>query len=262
MEKPRLLKAGEISCRVQQVTQGNGAILLLYKDARVDMDILDETFGPENWQRKHIEIGGNLHCIIEVWDDAKKQWIAKQDVGVESNTEATKGEASDSFKRAGTNWGIGRELYTSPFIFIQLEPGEIRTSANGKVQVSSKFGVSVSEIDYSDDRRITRLVLTDRKGNARFTYGGKKKQQSKPEPIPEPEEKPITRGQMFDALAARYHKDNKYLVDILKHLQDTDKIPKKSSAKMTNKEYEDTLKAIEDVLRSEAGQTINGILTK
>jgi len=168
---PRVLRADEISCRIQQVTESYGAIILLYKDARTDMDLLDETFGVMNWQRKHFPIDGNLYCGIEVWDDDKKQWVMKQDVGTESNTEATKGEASDSFKRSGTNWGIGRELYTAGFIFIQLEQGEYKTGKNGQPQAVPSFKLAVKEIDYTDNREIKTLVIVDKNGRVRFTKG-------------------------------------------------------------------------------------------
>ena len=119
--KPRLLKADEIECRVGTIN-GKGCSLLLYKDARVDMKILDETYGVGNWQRTHEVINDNLFCTIEVWNDRINQWVKKQDVGIESRADGTgnekKGEASDSFKRAGFNVGIGRELYTSPLIWI------------------------------------------------------------------------------------------------------------------------------------------------
>ena len=173
MKQPRLLEANEISCRVQSVTKNNGAIILLYKDARVDMNILDDTFGAMNWQREHLEVGGNLHCIIRVWDDDKKQWVAKQDVGTESFTEATKGEASDSFKRAGFNWGIGRELYTGPFIFVQLKDDEWEVNDRGKKSTTFRFGLSVKEIGYNDNREINRLVLIDKQGVTRYTLGQK-----------------------------------------------------------------------------------------
>lgn len=190
MNSPRLLKNDEISCRVQQVTDSFGAIILLYKDARTDMNLLDETYGPMNWQREHKTIDGNLFCTIKVWDDDKKQWVAKEDVGVESNTEATKGEASDAFKRAGFNWGIGRELYTGPFIFVQLEDGEHQIGKNGKPQASFRFGLSVKDITYTDEREIKTLVLVDKKGRERFTYGkGKSKpiiNEIPPEPVKEP----------------------------------------------------------------------------
>lgn len=114
----RLLNADEIEVRVGHTTS-NGAILLLYKDARCDMNILDETVGCLNWQRHHSR--DNANCIVSIWDAEKKQWIEKEDTGTESNTQAEKGLASDSFKRACTNLGIGRELYTAPLIYIDKD---------------------------------------------------------------------------------------------------------------------------------------------
>lgn len=114
----RDLRAEEIECRVAQA-KPSGVSLLLYKDARCDQSILDETVGPMNWQRHHSR--DNANCIVSIWDEQKKQWIEKEDTGTESNTEAQKGLASDSFKRACFNWGIGRELYTAPFIWIKAE---------------------------------------------------------------------------------------------------------------------------------------------
>lgn len=174
MKTPRLLKPDEISCRVQQVTDSAGAIILLYKDARVDMNILDETYGAMNWKREHHTIDGNLFCTISIWDEDKAQWVSKQDVGVESATEATKGEASDAFKRAGFNWGIGRELYTGPFIFVQLVGDEVkRNSMTGKNQATFKFGLTVKSITYNENREIEKLVLVDKKGKVRFEHGSK-----------------------------------------------------------------------------------------
>ena len=108
--KFRKLKADEIDCRVQQI-KPNGLTLLLYKDARCDQNILDETVGAMNWQRHHNR--DNANCIVSIWDSEKSQWVEKEDTGTESRTEKEKGLASDSFKRACFNWGIGRELYTS-----------------------------------------------------------------------------------------------------------------------------------------------------
>lgn len=113
----RDLTANEVECRIAQV-KPNGLALLLYKDARCDMKILDETVGAENWERDHKELKGNIYCGISIYDADKKAWVTKWDCGSESYTEKEKGEASDSFKRAGFNWGIGRELYTSPFIWV------------------------------------------------------------------------------------------------------------------------------------------------
>ena len=134
MCKFRDLKANEIDVRVQSVKE-KGLVLLLYKDARVDMNILDETVGSARWQREHYECKGNLFCRVGIVVETKKgesifpEWVWKSDCGTESNTEAQKGEASDSFKRACFNWGIGRELYTSPFIWVPAEKCEIK---NGK----------------------------------------------------------------------------------------------------------------------------------
>lgn len=122
MSKFRDLRADEVECRIGQVNkQGKGLTLLLYKDARCDMNILDETVGSENWQREHYECKGNMYCKVGIWFGEMGQWVWKSDCGTESNTEAQKGEASDSFKRACVNWGIGRELYTSPFIWIPAD---------------------------------------------------------------------------------------------------------------------------------------------
>ena len=142
--KFRPLTASEIDCRVSTIN-GKGLTLLLYKDARVDMNILDETFGVTGWQRKHEIIGGNLYCTVSIWDAEKQQWISKQDVGVESYTEKEKGQASDSFKRACFNIGIGRELYTAPFIWIGADKFKL-TQKNNKYTTYDKFVVSSIEI--------------------------------------------------------------------------------------------------------------------
>ena len=162
----RLLNADEIDCRVGQVNGGkSGCTLLLYKNARVDMNLLDEVVGPFAWKRKHEVVNGNLFCTVSVFHDG--EWIDKQDVGTESNTEKEKGEASDSFKRACVNWGIGRELYTAPFIWINLEAGEIFQRKDGKYGVNQKF--FVTEIEYSE-RNIIHLVVKDQGGKVRYSY--------------------------------------------------------------------------------------------
>lgn len=153
--KFRRLKASEIDARVSTVTE-KGCSLLLYKDARVDQNILDETVGCLNWQRSHQLIGDRLYCTVSIWDEDKKQWISKQDVGTESYTEKEKGQASDSFKRACFNLGIGRELYTSPFIWIQSGKVTI-TEKNGKATTYDRF--VVDEIGYDEDGTINRLII-------------------------------------------------------------------------------------------------------
>lgn len=184
----RDLTADEIECRVQSV-KPNGLVLLLYKDARCDMKILDEAVGAENWQREHYECKGNLFCRVgikcgahETADNAKDlivgrpEWVWKSDCGTESNTEAQKGEASDSFKRACFNWGIGRELYTSPFIWIPAENCNIekKKDRNGKevVVCYDKFAVEKIAIE---NKRIVGLAIWNTTQNKRaFVWQGKK----------------------------------------------------------------------------------------
>ena len=153
MCKFRDLRADEIECRVQSVKE-NGLVLLLYKDARVDMNILDETVGSSNWQREHYECKGNLFCRVGIGisrQDGTSEWVWKSDCGTESNTEAQKGEASDSFKRACFNWGIGRELYTAPFTWIPADKCNIK---NGKCY--DKFFVEKILIE---NKQITGLAI-------------------------------------------------------------------------------------------------------
>lgn len=169
----RLLKASEIECRVQSVkktSKGVGCILLLYKDARVDMKLLDEIYGSNNWQRTHEVINGNLFCNIDIWDADKACWVRKQDVGTESNTEKEKGQASDSFKRAGFNLGIGRELYTAPFIWINLNEGE-HYQKGDKYYLSPSIKFSIKSIGYNENREINKLEIIDNHNKVRYVLG-------------------------------------------------------------------------------------------
>ena len=166
--KFRKLNAGEIDARIQQVTAGGSALVLLYKDARCDMRLLDETAGALHWQRSHEVIGGRLYCTVSIYDTETRQWVSKSDVGTESMTEQEKGQASDSFKRACFNWGIGRELYTAPNIFINLKESEIKKNKAGKITSYVRF--KVSEIEYDDDGNISYLVIKDEAGAVRFKW--------------------------------------------------------------------------------------------
>ncbi len=153
--KFRKLREDEIDCRVAQVfntEKWQGVSLLLYKDARCDMNILDETVGCLNWQRTHCR--ENANCIVSIWDEDKKQWISKEDTGTESNTEKEKGLASDSFKRSCFNFGIGRELYSAPNILCACE-----LDSTGK---KPKNGIAwrVSHIAY-DGNNISELTIDE-----------------------------------------------------------------------------------------------------
>ncbi len=171
----RLLHADEIECRVAMVTE-KGVALLLYKDARVDQRVLDETFTMFGWKRSHRMIDGNLYCTVEVWDAEKKQWIGKQDVGKESYTEKEKGQASDSFKRACVNWGIGRELYSAPFIWIPIEKVNIQKNKDKYV---TKERFQVTNITYNDKREIIGLQIQNQRGEIIYSYyAGKRKEEA------------------------------------------------------------------------------------
>lgn len=171
----RTLRADEIECRVGSISE-KGVSLLLYKDARCDMRILDEVYGPTNWQRSHELIGGNLYCKVSIWDDEKKQWISKMDVGTKSYSESEKGEASDSFKRACVSLGIGRELYTAPFIWINVPDVTIvkkqdNMKKEDKLVTYDKF--TVQSIEYNDNREITGLTIVNQKGKTVYQMRSK-----------------------------------------------------------------------------------------
>ena len=182
----RLLKAEEIDCRVASIDK-TWCTLLLYKDARVDMNVLDETVGAMNWKKSYSR--ENANCTVSLWDEEKKQWVDKEDTGVESFSQAEKGLASDSFKRACFNWGIGRELYTAPTIFFlpRKDMGKIRkpdeesneffVGSNGKYTTKTKFYVDY--IDYDENRNIQDLIIRDHKGNIRFEQLTDKAQKEK-----------------------------------------------------------------------------------
>lgn len=169
----RKLRADEVECRVGTVSkEGKGLSLLLYKDARCDMSVLDETVGPMNWQRSHSR--DNQNCTVSIWNEKINQWVSKEDTGTESYTEAEKGLASDSFKRACTNWGIGRELYTAPFIWVKAEDG------------SKTDKYSVKDIGYDDNGNINKLsIFNEKTKKIVYKYGVK----SEPEPEPKQEVK-------------------------------------------------------------------------
>lgn len=156
--KFRNLYAEEIDIRVGQAIKTDkfeGVTLLLYKNARVDMDLLDEVCKPLGWKREHTR--DNANCIVSIWNEDTKEWVSKEDTGTESNTEAEKGKCSDSFKRACVNWGIGRSLYTSPKIMVAC-----KLDNSGK-KPASGIGWYVKDIDYNDKNVISRLVIMETK---------------------------------------------------------------------------------------------------
>ena len=179
----RDLTASEVECRINQVKE-NYVALLLYKTARADMDILDETVGAENWQREHYDCKGNLFCRVGInvnYDDELKSpdWVWKADCGSESRTEKEKGESSDSFKRACVCWGIGRELYTAPPIYINANLCDVRDTKKldkcGKPILSCFDNFKVNDIAIQNKRIVgLSIVRADRQNRqwvTVFTYG-------------------------------------------------------------------------------------------
>lgn len=204
----RLLKAEEIDCRIGTISE-KGLSLLLYKDARADMRILDETFGCFGWKRTHQCINGSLYCTVEIWDAEKMQWISKQDVGTESYTEKEKGQASDSFKRACVSVGIGRELYSAPFIWLSAPKVSIQNK-NGKYSCMERF--SVKEISYNAQREITGLTIQNQKGNIVYSMTpaeGQKLEQEKKKALTTAQIKKLNKelertGVALDTVLSRY----------------------------------------------------------
>lgn len=166
----RLLSEKDVELRIQHLTETRKGVyvtLLVYKDARTDMDILDEAFGSMNWQRKHKLIGNTMYCSISVWDSEKKEWVEKEDAGKESYNESEKGQASDSFKRSGVNWGIGRELYNAPIIRIKLEADEFIKEGD-KIKTHKHFRVKSMVYD-KENSKYKEFTVVDEEGNERFS---------------------------------------------------------------------------------------------
>lgn len=158
----RLFEAHEIQVRLgQKTSNGDKISLLLFQDARAAMNRLDEEFGEFGWQREHREVNGAAYCGVSLWSNEHNCWVAKWDAGEASNpkTAPKKSEASDSFKRACVNWGIGRELYTAPHMYVDIN--------------TDTFGMSVSDIKYDDNRKITAITIVNGRGNVIYQRGSK-----------------------------------------------------------------------------------------
>ncbi len=247
MKEPifRLLNADEIECRVGTVNE-KGLSLLLYKDARVDFKILDETFGPYGWQRTHQEINGNLYCTISIWDEEKGQWISKQDVGTKSDYEQEKGQASDSFKRAAVCAGVGRELYTAPFIWVSAGQVEIRPKGQGYTTSERFF---VKEIGYNDRREINHLVIVNSKGQTVFSKkSGPDAQESNPSPKPQEKTEPkgVLDKRKIGLMMKELERTGVSLETVLGryHLQDI--------SQMTPENYQDAMKGLKKTRAKDA----------
>ena len=167
LRKP--LSIDQVDFRIQSINKGGYATILVYKDARVDQVRLDQAVGPLNWKREHSN--GNANCTVSIWCEEKAQWVSKEDTGTQSNTEREKGLASDSFKRACFNWGIGRELYDYPRISIQLKQNEEWELSNGKPK--QKWNLNLNAWTWNtlfDDGKLVYISVLDEKGTQRFMW--------------------------------------------------------------------------------------------
>lgn len=235
MKKFRNLRADEIDVRINQIAS-NYCTMLLYKDARCDMNILDETVGVMNWKKDYQLIDDQLFCTISIWDEDKQQWISKQDVGIESFSQEEKGRASDAQKRSAFCFGIGRELYSAPNIITfprkDMAPkgkdSEFFTNDKGKYTTKTYFWVEI--IDYDENDNIKDLIIRDNKNNIRFSQLSKEK------------DKELTK--MFDTMQkmikANEEKDEKF---------DREKFYKyfgaESDANLTYKQVEEAITLLE-----------------
>ena len=165
------VELSQIDFRVQSINKGGYATILAYKDARYVMNVLDKVVGPENWSKRYEVIEGRLYCSVGIYNSETKEWVWKQDVGTESNTEAEKGQASDAFKRACFNWGIGRELYDFPLIQAKLDSSEFQ-EVGGRPKAT--WGLKLKEWTWGDKRdengQLIQLAAKDQNGKVRFNW--------------------------------------------------------------------------------------------
>lgn len=168
-----LLRAEDIEIRPGTINE-KGMSLLLYKNARVDMKILDDVYGPMNWQRTHQVLNNSVYCTVSVYDPEKETWVGKEDAGSTSYKDP-KSDSSDAFKRACFNIGIGRELYTAPFIWLKREM--YTAEKKEKWYIKDKF--TVKDISYNEQREIIGLNIVNQDGKSVFKYkkrGAREKQ--------------------------------------------------------------------------------------
>lgn len=207
----RDLKADEIDCRIATITE-KGVSLLLYKDSRVDMNILDETVGNLNWTRSHCR--ENANCIVSIWDDEKNQWVSKEDTGTESFTEAEKGLASDSFKRACFNWGIGRELYTAPFIWIKAGDCKIVEDKRAKNGITCRDRFTVTDVEIQNKKIVKLEIRNDSTSQRCFVWASKQATVTELPPA-----QPIKRGdstlEQLDEITAKAEQTKTNIANLL-----------------------------------------------
>lgn len=210
LSKP--LKIGDIDFRIQSINNGGYATILAYKNARVDMQRLDEAVGALNWKREHTR--DNHNCIVSIWDEEKKQWVSKEDTGTESLSEKEKGLASDSFKRACFNWGIGRELYSYPFISIKLDASEL-VETGSKPKFKASYNLKIRDWNwntYFENGKLMTIEAIDTKGKTRYKYPSKQNIKI------DPDKEKLKQAKTVDELKKQYQSLSKEKQTLLSQL--------------------------------------------
>jgi hypothetical protein len=153
-----LLQANDIEVRVGgKIKDTDNISLLLYQDSRCTARNLDKQFGAFGWQIDYKVVGEQIYGTLSIWDEEKKEWVAKSDTGDKSNISEDKGQSSDILKRCAVRWGFGTELYTAPKIVVPNDGYNCT-------------GYKVSEINYNENREIIHLVLVNRFGKVVYTW--------------------------------------------------------------------------------------------
>lgn len=158
----RKLRADELQIKCTDTKFKGSATLLIYKDARVDQKVLDETVTPMRWQKDYKEIDGKIYCGVGIKNADNGEWIWKWDCGTEGNFEAEKSEASDAFKRACFNWGLGRELYDTPKL-------KIKCPDNYYYNDKMNMTFTVKSIEWNGNE-LADLVIVDRFNKVVYDY--------------------------------------------------------------------------------------------
>lgn len=129
------------------------AMIMPFITNRAIQERLDETFGVFGWENHFKEVQQkdkiSFLCGITAYqhpsipkDGSFREGVTKWDGADETNFENFKGGLSNSMKRAGVQYGIGRYLYKLDTYFAQLsnDRKNMKFSVNVKKDKSDKFG--------------------------------------------------------------------------------------------------------------------------
>lgn len=162
------LDAEDIEVKLNPGTQETGFEVVLYKSGTIDAIMLDRVFGPMGWKKSNETIlrpdnTEKLTCTISVWNDKSGEWISKDGVGTNTDWEAEKGQETDAMKRAGFQWGIGRELkYHMPKLFFPYDGCkscfEYGEDAQNRPLFITRDKFIVEQVIYDDEESVSRRI--------------------------------------------------------------------------------------------------------